>query len=185
MAGLLATMSIAAGLAGALPAVAHAEERVCRGAIGARTLDNVRVPTGATCTLTRTVVKGTINVQRGGTLVANNVRVVGNVQAEGARNVVIRRASRVGGSVQVKQGGRASVLGSRITGDIQYDANRGLLLANWNRVGGSIQVVGNRGGARIFRNVVNGNLQCKENAPRPRGDNNRVGGNKEDQCRRF
>jgi hypothetical protein len=185
VAGLLAAMSIAAGLAGALPAVAHAEERVCRGAIGARTLDNVRVPTGATCTLTRTYVKGTIKVQRGGTLVANGVRVIGNVQAEGARNVVVRRSSRVGGSVQAKQGGRASVLGSRITGDIQYDSNRGLLLANWNRVGGSIQVVGNRGGARIYRNVVNGNLQCKENAPRPRGDNNRVGGNKEDQCSRF
>jgi hypothetical protein len=172
-------------VAGALPATANAEERVCRGAIGARTLDNVRVPTGATCRLTRTFVKGTITVQRGGVLVATRVRVVGNVQAEGARNVVVRGASRVGGSVQVKQGGRASVLGSRVNGDIQYDANRGLLLANWNHVGGSIQVVGNRGGARIFRNVVNGNLQCKENRPRPVGNRNRVGGSKEDQCQRF
>jgi hypothetical protein len=182
---VLAVAAVAAAVSAALPATAQAEERVCRGSIGARTLDNVRVPTGATCRLTRTYVKGTITVQRGGTLVATRVRVVGNVQAEGARNVVVRSGSRIGGSVQVKQGRRASVLGSRVNADIQYDANRGLLVANGNRVGGSIQVVGNSGGARIYRNVVNGNLQCKENAPRPRGSGNRVGGNKEDQCRRF
>jgi hypothetical protein len=185
MVGFAAALVLAAGAAGALPATAYADERVCRGVIGARTLDNVRVPTGATCRLTRTFVKGTITVQRGATLVATRVRVVGNVQAEGARNVVVRRASRVGGSVQVKQGGAASVLESRVTGDIQYDANRGTLRANWNRVGGSIQVVGNRARALIFRNVVNGNLQCKENSPRPLGNRNRVGGTKEDQCRRF
>jgi hypothetical protein len=185
MVGLVGAIVVAAGVAGALPATAHADERVCRGAIGARTLDNVRVPTGATCRLTRTVVRGTITVQRGAILVATRVRVVGNVQAEGARNVVVRRASRIGGSVQVKQGGRASVLGSRVVGDIQYDANRGLLWANRNRVDGSIQVVGNRARARIYRNVVNGNLQCKENSPRPLGNRNRIGGAKEDQCRRF
>jgi hypothetical protein len=182
---MLAAAAVAATVAAALPATAQADERVCRGSIGARTLDNVRVPTGATCRLTRTYVKGTVTVQRGATLVASRVRVVGNVQGENARNVVVRNASRVGGSVQVKQGRRASVLASRVNGDIQYDANRGLLVANDNRVGGSIQVVGNDGGARIYRNVVIGNLQCKENSPRPRGGGNRVGGSKEDQCRRF
>ena len=181
----LAAVAAAAAVSAVLPATAHAEERVCKGSIGARTLDNVRVPTGATCRLTGTYVKGTITVQRGATLVANRVRVVGNVQAEGARNVVVRDRSRVGGSVQVKQGSKATVLRSRVNGDIQYDANSGLLVANENRVGGSIQVVGNDGGARIFRNVVNGNLQCKENSPKPTGAGNRVGGNKEDQCRRF
>jgi hypothetical protein len=170
----LAAVAAAAAVSAVLPATAQAEERVCKGSIGARTLDNVRVPTGATCRLTGTYVKGTITV-----------RVVGNVQAEGARNVVVRDRSRVGGSVQVKQGGKATVLRSRVNGDIQYDANGGLLVANENRVGGSIQVVGNDGGARIFRNVVDGNLQCKENSPKPTGGGNRVGGNKEDQCRRF
>ena len=177
--------AVAAGISAGLPATAQAEERVCRGSIGARTLDNVRVPSGATCRLTGTYVKGTITVKRGATLVANRVRVVGNVQGENARNVVVQRRSRVGGSVQVKQGRAATVRGTRVNGDIQYDANRGYLRANGNRVGGSIQVVGNSGGAEIFRNVVNGNLQCKENRPRPRGGSNTVGGNKEDQCSRF
>ena len=167
------------------PSAAFAEERTCRGSLGARTVDNLRVPTGATCRLTRTYVKGTIKVQRGATLVARRVRVVGNVQAEGARKVVVKRRSRVGGSIQVEQGRRATVRGTRVIGDIQYDHNRGYLRANLNRVGGSIQVIGNSGGAEIFRNVINGNLQCKENRPRPTGGGNVVGGNKEDQCRRF
>jgi hypothetical protein len=46
-------------------------------------------------------------------------------------------------------------------------------------------VIGNRSRAAIFRNVVNGNLQCKENRPAPTGAANVVGGTKEDQCARF
>jgi hypothetical protein len=43
----------------------------------------------------------------------------------------------------------------------------------------------NTGGVEIRRNVIDGNLQCKENQPAPVGGGNVVGGNKEDQCRRF
>jgi hypothetical protein len=164
---------------------ASADERVCRGSIGAKTLDNVRVPSGATCRLTGTKVKGTITVKRGARLFAKNVRVIGNVQGENAKNVVVRQRSRVGGSVQVKQGRKASILNSRINADIQYDAMRGYLRANGNKVGGNVQVVGNSGGAEIFRNRIDGNLQCKENKPRPTGGKNVVQGSKEDQCRRF
>jgi hypothetical protein len=66
-----------------LPQVAHAEEKVCRGSIGARTLDNVKVPRGATCTLRGTKVKGTIKVNNNARLEAIDVNVVGNVQGEG------------------------------------------------------------------------------------------------------
>jgi hypothetical protein len=175
--------------AGFMASPASAEETKCRGTLGAVTVDNLRVPQDATCTLNGTIVKGTITVKLNATLVARGVRVVGNIQAENARRVVVARSedrrSRVGGSVQVEQGGAATVRGSRIIGDIQYDANAGYLRANRNRVGGSIQVVGNSGGAEIFRNVVNGNLQCKENTPAPIGGGNVVGGNKEDQCAGF
>jgi hypothetical protein len=181
--GTLAGLIVLAAVV--LPSPAFAEERKCRGTIGAITVDNLRVPQGATCTLNGTLVKGTITVKANATLVASGVRVVGNVQAENAKRVVVKGSSRVGGSVQVKQGGSATVKSSRITGDIQYDANTRYLRANSNKVGGSIQVVGNFGGAEIFRNVVNGNLQCKENTPAPTGGGNIVGGNKEDQCARF
>lgn len=153
--GLL-TMSVL----GAAPA--QADERTCRGTIGAVTVDNLRVPQGATCTLQGTTVKGTITVASDATLRAAQVRVVGNVQSENARRVVVRGSS-VGGSVQHVQGGSAVVENNRVTGDVQMFSNRGTIT--------------------ISRNRINGNLQCKSNSPAPQGGGNIVGGNKEDQCR--
>ena len=183
--GKVCAVAIAvAGLA-ALPQVAVAEERTCRGKIGAATVDNVRVPQGASCTLNRTYVKGTVKVERKATLRATNVRVIGNVQGENARRVKVVNGSRLGGSVQVVQGGAAKVADSVVTGDILYDDNVGMLRALRNRVGGSVQAFQNTGGVQISNNVINGNLQCKENVPAPTGGGNRVGGNKEDQCARL
>lgn len=165
----------------AAPPGAHAEERDCVGAIGAETVDNVRVPEGAACTMNGTFVKGTVKVERGATLEAQAVRVIGNVQGEGAANVVLREST-VGGSVQVKQGGAAETTASRVTGDIQYDQQAGPLRVADNVVNGSVQVVANRGGITVATNTIDGNLQCKENAPPPVGGGNLVHGNAEDQC---
>jgi hypothetical protein len=167
-----------------LPQAALGEERSCRGTLGRVSLDNLRVPQGATCNLNGTRLKGTVIVQRGAVLIANGVRVNGNIQGENARNVIVRR-SRVGGSIQVKQGGGATVSGTRVTHDIQFDANRRPTRAHRNRVGGSIQVVGNSGGVSLVRNVVNGNIDCKENRPAPTGGRNVVGESKTDQCSRL
>lgn len=170
----------------ALPATpAIAEERVCRGTIRATTVDNLRVPDYASCVLLGTRVKGTVKVELQASLRAEDVVVIGNVQAENAKNVRVLDGSRIGGSVQVKQGGAATVSDSRVEGDIQYDSNTGPLRALRNRVGGSIQVFQNSGGAEIRRNTIDGNLQCKSNSPAPVGGNNVVGGNKEDQCARL
>jgi hypothetical protein len=168
-----------------LPGILFAEERICRGELGGVTVDNLRVPQGAYCTLNRTRVKGTIKVESRGLLDARGVTVGGNVQAESARQVRVAQSSRIGGSVQVKQGGSASVLDSTVQGDIQYDANNSSLRVNNNRVGGNVQVIGNQARAEIYRNAIDGHLQCKENIPRPVGANNRVGGNKEEQCSGF
>jgi hypothetical protein len=172
--------------------VAFAEERTCRGKLGAITVDNLRVPQSATCTLAGTYVKGTIKVESGATLYARGVRVIGNVQAENANRVdVVNRTlsdgtvvrSRVGGSVQIKQGGSANILSAIVTGDIQFESNSRALAARLNRVGGSVQAFQNNGGVAIARNVIDGNLQCKGNNPAPTGSKNVVGGNKEDQCK--
>ena len=168
-----------------LPQVAVAEEKVCRGTIGERTLDNVKVPQGASCTLRGTKVKGTIKINEDARLEAIDVRVIGNVQGEGARNVIVRKKSSVGGSVQVVQGKRARVANSKINGDILYDDQSGRLSALNNNVGGNVQAFQNTGGIRIADNVIDGNLQCKENRPPPTGGDNRVEGNKEDQCKRL
>jgi hypothetical protein len=144
--------------------VASADERACRGTLGAITVDNLRVPQGATCVLNGTKAKGTIKVERKATLHATNVRVVGNVQAENHKHVGVR-TSRIGGSIQVVQGGSSTVVGNKVTADIQYFENRGAIVVSKNR--------------------VNGNLQCKENSKKPTGGGNKVGGNKEDQCKRL
>lgn len=162
---------------------ALAEERVCRGTIGAVTLDNVVVPQSASCTLNGTRVKGTIQVQRNATLVANRVLVIGNVQGENARNVVVRNRSRIGGAVQVVQGASASVENSEIGGSILYDSNRGRVRVFMSRIDEDVQAFQNTGGVVISDNVIDGNLQCKANRPAPVGGGNVVQGNKEDQCR--
>ena len=165
-----------------LPAVASAEETTCRGTLAAVTVDNLRVPDGATCVLNNTRVKGTVKVESDAALRAFGIRVVGNVQGEDARKVAVRDGSRIGGSVQVEQGGKGRVSGSKVKSDIQFDQNTGALRAANNKVGGSIQVIGNDALATITANRVDGNLQCKENEPAPVGGGNIVQGNKEDQC---
>lgn len=182
----ITTISVAALCATILVApAAHAEERKCRGTLGRITVDNLRVPEGATCTLNGTTVKGTIKVETHATLLADSVRVVGNVQAEDAKKVVVRNGSRVGGSVQVVQGGSGRVVATNVKGDILYDDQGGKVAAIRSTVGGNIQAFQNSGGVEIRGNRVDGNLQCKENRPAPVGGGNVVHGNKEDQCRRL
>jgi hypothetical protein len=142
---------------------ALAEETKCRGNLNGVTVDNLKVPTGATCTLNGTKVKGTIKVGRDATLVATNVKVVGNIQAENHTRVVVNgTTTKVGGSIQLVQGLSATIRNTRVNGDIQLFENEGAQVVSTNR--------------------INGNLQCKENDSAPTGGGNVVGGNAEDQC---
>jgi hypothetical protein len=177
--------SLAVGLI-ALP-IAHAvaEETSCTGTLLAVTVDNLRVPQGASCKLYGTRVKGTIIVEYRALLRAEGVIVIGNVQGEGARSVSVLENSRIGGSVQVKQGGSALVSDSKVEADVQYDENTAPVRVLRSDIGGSVQIVKNLGGVTVRRNVIDGNLQCKENSPAPVGGANIVGGTKEDQCARL
>lgn len=160
----------------------HAEEYTCQGSVGAVTLDNVRVPQGAACTLHGTRAEGTIYVEASATLRAYQVNVIGNVQAENAALVEVLSGSTVGGSIQIKQGGGARIDSVRIDSDLQFDDNHKNLIANKNTIGGNLQAFQNTGGLSITLNTIDGNLQCKENRPPPTGGNNIVNGSKEDQC---
>lgn len=182
---LTAMIAMTVGLGVLMAPAALADEFVCRGTVGARTVDNLRVPDGASCVLEGTIVEGTIKVGTGSTLQATGVRVDGNVQAEESKLVVVRGNSDVGGSIQIVQGWAARVLRTHVTGDILYDDNTRALKANYNRVGGNVQAFQNTGGVEIIGNRIDGNLQCKENRPAPTGGNNVVQGNKEDQCARL
>lgn len=176
-------LAAALTLAGASFA-AHAEETVCTGTIGTRTLDNIRVPAGRNCTLNGTRAIGTVKVGNGASLAAHGVQVNGNIQAEGAYSVLVRRNSFVGGSIQIKQGGGATIANTRINGDILFDENVRRLSATDNLIGGNLQAFKNFGGVVLYRNRIDGNLQCKENRPAPTGGGNRAT-SKEDQCARL
>ncbi len=163
---------------------AQAEEKVCRGTIGAKTVDNVRVPSGATCTLNSTRVEGTIKVENNATLLASGVRVKGNIQSEGFEKIRLNKDSRVVGSVQLKNGqsgGLAKISFSRINGDLQFESNDARMVANNNTVGANLQAVQNEGGVELTGNTIAENLQCKEDEPPPTGGGN-TAGDKEDQC---
>ncbi len=181
--GLLAlTLAIVTLMAAA--STAQAEERVCRGTIGGATVDNLRVPQGAACTLNGTRVEGTIKVERNATLTASGVRVKGNVQSEEFKTVRLVNGSVVVGSVQLKNGlsgGLASVNSSRINGDLQFESNRARVVTRGSTVLANLQAVQNKGGVAFTNNRISENLQCKENNPRPTGGGN-VAGDKEGQC---
>jgi hypothetical protein len=168
----------------ASPPVAQAEERQCRGTLGSLTLDNIRVPDGATCTLNGTRANGTVYVGTRSTLVANGVRINGNLQSEGARSVTVRSGSFVGGSIQIKQGESATIDSSTVKADLQFDENRGALRATNNVIGSNLQAFKNTGGLTIANNRIAQNLQCKENTPLPTGGGNSAG-SKEDQCAKL
>ena len=184
--GMLALMM---GLAALLVAAqeAQAEERTCRGTIGSTTVDNLRVPQGASCTLNGTKVEGTVKVERSATLVANTIRVKGNVQSEGFKNINLRQNSVVVGSVQLEnglRGGSGRVLNTRINGDLQFFQNESRMIARGNTILANFQANQNKGGLVIENNRIAENLQCQSNNPPPGGGGNKAG-DKEGQCARL
>jgi hypothetical protein len=178
---LMLVIAVAVGLLAGAPA-AHAEETTCQGSIGAVTVDNLRVPDGAKCVLTGTLVEGTIKVETDARLVARNVSVIGNIQGEDAAKIKVKRGSSVNGDIQHVQGGGAKIVDTIVGGTLFLDENEGRLKAKRNVIEGNLQAFQNLGGLKIADNVIDGNLQCKENDPPPTGGGNVVQGNKEDQC---
>lgn len=159
---LILVLVLASLVTAGLATSAAADDTTCTGRIGPAALDTtIIVPDGATCELDGTRADGNVMVGTGSTLVAVGVGIDGNIQAEGAASVQVAD-SRVDGSIQVVQGQDVRLLA--------------------NRVGSDIQVFEQSGAVEIRDNVVDGNLQCKENAQAPVGGGNAVDGNAEDQC---
>jgi hypothetical protein len=181
----LTAFSAAAFLLTAAAAPAAADVTTCRGKIGQVTVDDLRVPRGATCELNRTKVKGAITVESGATVTATRIVVIGNLTADDARSVTITRKSRIGGSIEILQGKRAKVADSEIDGSMRFEKNSGRLKISGNVVGGHLRALQNSGGVAIDDNVVDGDLVCRGNRPVPEGGDNTVLGTKQDQCRNL
>ncbi len=161
------------------------DDFMCTGPVGAITVENLRVPQYAACTLNGTLVQGNIVVEANAALYALTVHVDGNIQAEFAARVNVYPGSFVGGSIQIVQSGAADIFGVQIEGDLYFDDNNLFLNAAYNKIGGNLQAFQNTGGVSIISNTIDGNLQCKENFPAPTGGGNVVMGSMEDQCANF
>ena len=168
VASLAALVAATAALAAAPSA--FAEERSCRGTLGAITVDNLRVPQGATCTLNGTRVKATVKVERAATLHATGIRVIGNVQAGGAARVNLK-ASNVGAASRSSRVARPRSTENTIKGDVQFFENRGAVVISSNRIDGNLRRVqngyirsGTRRHARPLRELKNRPVS-RENVP--------------------
>jgi hypothetical protein len=75
------------------------EDYHCTGFVGAISVDNLRVPPDATCKMIGNYVGGNIFVDSDATLLADNVQVDGNIQAEYATRVNVYPGSSVGGNI--------------------------------------------------------------------------------------
>lgn len=161
---------------------AQADDVHCPPRLGPVTIDgNVLIV--AACQLEGTRVKGNVLLYTGGSLIATDASINGNIQAENADFIDVLN-SRIGGNIQLDNmvGDLSRVDRSRIGGSIQLKDNRSRLEVLENTVIGDVQAFDNSGGVVIADNTIDGNLQCKSNDPAPAGGGNRVGGNREDQC---
>ena len=125
---------------------AMADEYRCRGSVGARTLDNVVVPSGATCSLSGTTVKGNINVQ-----------------LDSGRAFTIQ-ASKIGGSIQtVANNGSSKIARNYVGADVQVFSHRNGIAIGSNSVDGNLQCKENVPAPTGSGNVVQGNKedQCR------------------------
>jgi len=159
-----------------------ADDVNCPPDLGAVTIDG-NVLVAGPCTLDGTTVKGNVYLYSGGSLIARNAIIDGNIQADNADYVDVTD-TRVGGSIQLENlvGDVSNVERNTVTGDIQLVSNRSVIDVHDNFVGADIQAFSNTGGITITGNTVDGNLQCKSNDPAPTGSGNDVSGNAEDQC---
>lgn len=168
------------GLGGPLPPARSAEH--CDGRIGAGTVDQVVVPSGARCLLDGTRVEGNVLVKTDGRLETRDARIDGNIQAEDAHTVTTRQGTVVegdiqvkrravttvegtvvGGNLQVEEGGASLTLtGGRIRGDLQF-AKAAAATITGVEIDGNLQLTGNRDALAAEGNVVFGNLQIFEN----------------------
>jgi hypothetical protein len=165
------------------PTASFADDVHCPPFLGRVTIDG-NVLVAAPCRLKGTIVIGNVHLYAGGSLVSRQgTQIGGSIQAENSDFVDLLE-TQVNGNIQLDDlvGDRSIINRSTIGGSIQLVGNRSRLEVLGNTVNADVQAFSNTGGVIIADNIIDGNLQCKSNNPPPAGGNNRVRGNKEDQC---
>ena len=136
----------------------------CNGSIQNRSIDD-NVSINKNCQLEHVNIKGNVMLYQGAQAVISNSSIDGNLESKGRFNSIVARDNRIDGNIQLEEGQTIQLNSNQVEGDIQLKKNTQKIV--------------------VSDNVIDGNLQCESNRIQPTGGNNRVEGNKEDQCRRL
>lgn len=165
---------------------------VCTGTLSSGTYQNIKVPTGATCTLNDVTVNGNIKGQAGASLIMSSSVVNGNVKLKSPATIGIGGPPLTGpiigntirGNLYIK-GATSDVLiaDNTINGNVKVRKASGPSVVvgenAQNRIKGNLNVSNNNSPfGRVTGNVVNGNLKGLNNKIASNSfSNNNVGGN--------
>jgi hypothetical protein len=175
---------IVASIALAAPEAQAAPDTECRDAIGPVMVEGkIVVPDGATCTLTGTIVDGSIMVGIASTLIANGIEVTKpgtvNIQASGATKIEVTglcktpgclsggdpeelKPSEVLGSIQAVGGGEVIIADTIIGGAVQILDNSGPVRITESRVEGAVQLAKNKGGVSVMASFLGEGVEISE-----------------------
>jgi hypothetical protein len=169
----------------ALHGIAGAQGLHCTGALGdVEVRGNVDIT--ARCQLTGTDVRGNVTLFSGGSLIARDVRIRGNLEARRADFVAIEE-SRIDGNVNLEElvGDDSSIEDTEIRGNVSLTRNRSALDVLNNDIRGNVRASGNTGGLLISGNSIDGHLECSRNTPAPVGLGNRAEKESRGQCQNL
>ena len=140
----------------------------------------------ARCQLMGTDVRGNVKLFAGGSLIARDVDIRGNLEASRADFVAIE-GSEIDGNVNVDElvGDISSIEDTEVRGNVSLTNNRSAFEILNNEIGGNVKASGNTGSLSISGNSIDGNLECSGNAPAPTGLGNSVEKKLQGQCQNL
>ena len=136
-------------------------DQLCSGTLEDITIQgNVTITN--TCKLARVKVDGNVVLSKNTTLTLLNSDIKGSVVTQGQFNTIEAINNQIEGQVHLQNGQNIRLVGNQIKGNIVVEKN----LAN----------------IFIQNNRSSGNLKCQNNSMLPKGGQNYIAGDKEQQC---
>jgi hypothetical protein len=161
---------------------ASAQDATCPTAATGETIrSNLNVV--ARCELSNVEIRGNVTLFAGGSLIARDVRVRGNLEGSRA-DFVDLDGSRIDGHLKLLEfvGDLSTLESTEVRGDVDLTDNRSRLELTNNDLGGDLRVFGNTGGVLLAGNAIDDDLRCGGNAPAPTGTANQVDDDASGQC---
>ena len=135
------------------------------------------------CQLSGADVRGDVLIFAGGSLVARDTRIRGNLDASRADFVQLDGV-RVDRNVSLQElvGDSSRIDSSDLRGNVMLTDNRSRFEILDNDFSHDLGAFGNTGGLQIAGNAINGDLNCLGNTPAPTLLGNRIEGTAQGQC---